>query len=122
MRRAARMNGVAVFAGLLFWGWIWGAWGMFLAVPMMVVIKAISDRIDELNPVGELLGKRPVLPFSPNAIDEAIRQRSSVAGGSSDDPFDPQGPLLEKRTYRLPPTFPLIRTRPSRRPTRRLSK
>jgi predicted PurR-regulated permease PerM len=55
--RAARMNAVAVFVGLLFWGWVWGMWGMLLAVPMLMVVKAICDRIEELNGVGELLGE-----------------------------------------------------------------
>ena len=42
--RAARMNAVAMFVGLLFWGWVWGIWGMLLAVPMLMVVKAICDR------------------------------------------------------------------------------
>ena len=55
--KAARMNLVAVFAGLLFWGWVWGPWGMLLATPMMVVVKSIADRIEGLKPIGELLGE-----------------------------------------------------------------
>jgi predicted PurR-regulated permease PerM len=54
--RAASMNHVAVFAGLLFWSWAWGVWGMLLAVPMMMVIKVVCDRVDALQPVGHLLG------------------------------------------------------------------
>lgn len=54
--RVARMNEVAVFIGLLFWSWIWGFWGAILAVPMMVVIKAVCDHVEDLQPVGELLG------------------------------------------------------------------
>jgi predicted PurR-regulated permease PerM len=54
--RAARMNEVAVFVGLMFWSWTWGAAGLLLAVPMLVIIKSICDRVDELNPIGELLG------------------------------------------------------------------
>jgi predicted PurR-regulated permease PerM len=54
--RAVRMNGVALFLGLMFWGWMWGVWGLLLAVPMMVMIKSVSDRIEGLKPVGELLG------------------------------------------------------------------
>ncbi len=56
MGRAAAMNQVAVFVGLLFWSWIWGVWGMLLAVPIMMVIKAICDRVEPLQPVGHLLG------------------------------------------------------------------
>jgi predicted PurR-regulated permease PerM len=36
MGRASSMNQVAIFAGLLFWSWVWGIWGMLLAVPMMM--------------------------------------------------------------------------------------
>jgi len=57
LSRASAMNQVAVFAGLLFWSWIWGVWGMLLAVPMMMVIKVICDRVDALHPVGHLLGE-----------------------------------------------------------------
>jgi predicted PurR-regulated permease PerM len=57
MSRAARMNPVAIFVGLLFWGWIWGIWGAVLAVPMLMMIKAICDHIEDLQPVGELLGE-----------------------------------------------------------------
>ena len=55
--RASRMNPVAVFAGVLAWGWLWGIWGLFLGVPILVVIKVICDRVDEFKSVGELLGE-----------------------------------------------------------------
>lgn len=55
--RAARMNAVAIFVGLLFWGWVWSVWGMLLAVPMLMVLKAIGDHVEDLKPVGEFLGE-----------------------------------------------------------------
>jgi predicted PurR-regulated permease PerM len=55
--RAARMNAVAVFVGLLFWGWLWNVWGLLLAVPMLMVLKAVCDHIEDLNPVAELIGE-----------------------------------------------------------------
>jgi predicted PurR-regulated permease PerM len=55
--RAARMNAVAVFVGLIFWGWVWSVWGMLLAVPMLMVIKAVCDRVEDFKPIGELLGE-----------------------------------------------------------------
>ena len=54
--RTARTNEVAVFIGLIFWGFVWGLWGTLLAVPMLVVVKSFCDRIEDLKPVGELLG------------------------------------------------------------------
>jgi predicted PurR-regulated permease PerM len=55
--RAARMNAVAIFVGLLFWGWIWNVWGVLLAVPMLMVIKAVCDHVEDFKGVGELLGE-----------------------------------------------------------------
>jgi predicted PurR-regulated permease PerM len=55
--RATRMNAVAVFVGLLFWGWLWNVWGMLLAVPMLVVLKTVCDHVEDFKPVGELLGE-----------------------------------------------------------------
>jgi predicted PurR-regulated permease PerM len=55
--RAARMNAVAIFVGLLFWTWVWGVWGTLLAVPLLTTVKAVCDRVEDLQPVGELLGE-----------------------------------------------------------------
>jgi predicted PurR-regulated permease PerM len=54
--RASRMNPVAVFVGLLAWGWLWGVWGLLLGIPILMIVKAVCDRVDELKPVGEFLG------------------------------------------------------------------
>ena len=56
MSRTAEMNNVAIFLSLLFWAWLWGPWGMLLAYPIMMVIKAVADHTEPLRPVGELLG------------------------------------------------------------------
>jgi predicted PurR-regulated permease PerM len=54
--RASRMNAVVVFAGILFWGWLWGAWGLLLGMPIMMAIKSVCDRVEEFKPVGEFMG------------------------------------------------------------------
>ena len=55
--RASRMNAVAVFIGVLAWGWLWGVWGLLLGIPILMVVKAVCDRVDHLKPIGELLGQ-----------------------------------------------------------------
>jgi predicted PurR-regulated permease PerM len=54
--KASSMNPVAVFIGVLAWGWLWGVWGLLLGIPILMAVKAICDRVDDLKPVGELLG------------------------------------------------------------------
>ena len=54
--RASRMSPFAVFVGVLTFGWLWGAVGLILGTPILMVVKAVCDRVDELNPVGEFLG------------------------------------------------------------------
>ena len=54
--RAGRMSPFAVFVGVLAFGWLWGPVGLVLGTPILMVVKAICDRVDELKPVGEFLG------------------------------------------------------------------
>lgn len=53
--RSARVNPVAVFIGFLFWGWLWGLWGMLLALPLLMIMRAVADKVEELHPLAELL-------------------------------------------------------------------
>ena len=54
--KTSRMNPVAVFVGVIFWGWLWGIWGLLLGIPIMMVAKAVCDHVEDLEPIGELLG------------------------------------------------------------------
>ena len=55
--RIAAMNSAAIFISLLFWGWLWGVWGMLLSIPITVILKVISEQVEPLQPVAELLGE-----------------------------------------------------------------
>jgi predicted PurR-regulated permease PerM len=55
--RIASMNAAAVFISLLFWGWLWGVWGMLLSIPIIVIVKVVSQHVEQLQPVAELLGE-----------------------------------------------------------------
>jgi len=54
--KAARINQVALFVGILFWSWMWGVLGMILAVPIMMALRCIADRVEVLWPIAEILG------------------------------------------------------------------
>ncbi len=55
--RIAKMNAAAIFVSLLFWGWLWGIWGMLLSIPIIVIVKVVSQHVEQLQPVAELLGE-----------------------------------------------------------------
>ena len=54
--RAGHMNPVAVFVTLLFFGWLWGGWGLLLGAPLIAIFRAIADRLPSMQAVGELAG------------------------------------------------------------------
>jgi predicted PurR-regulated permease PerM len=53
--RRLEMNAAAVFLAVAFWGWIWGVVGMFLAVPIMVGVKILSNYVDGLSTFGNFI-------------------------------------------------------------------
>jgi predicted PurR-regulated permease PerM len=54
--RRVHLNAVAVTIALLFWGWLWGAAGLILAIPIMAVLKVICDHVPSWQPTGRWLG------------------------------------------------------------------
>jgi predicted PurR-regulated permease PerM len=60
--RAFRMNAVAVFVSLLFFGWLWGGWGLLVGVPLLAIVKATAENIPSLERLATLLAdeQRPI--------------------------------------------------------------
>ena len=54
--RRVHLNALAVTVALLFWGWLWGAMGLILAIPITAVVKVICDHVPSWQPVGRWLG------------------------------------------------------------------
>jgi predicted PurR-regulated permease PerM len=55
--RRLRLNPVAVFVGVLFWYYLWGVPGAFLAVPIIASLKILGDHLDGMSPLAEFLGE-----------------------------------------------------------------
>lgn len=53
--KISNMNTTAVFVALLFWGWLWGIWGLLFAIPITGMVKVFAERVEDLRPVAELL-------------------------------------------------------------------
>ena len=59
-QRLGRLNTVTIFITLLFWGWLWGVWGLLLGVPIVMAINAVCNRLDSLQGISAFLTYKPV--------------------------------------------------------------
>ena len=76
--RQTRMNTTATFVGLLFFGWIWGFWGILLAIPLLAIVKTVCERSEEWAPIAELLAREE--PPKRPAQDEHADEESEPKG------------------------------------------
>lgn len=58
MANSLNMSPVLVLIALLFWGWLWGIWGMILAVPITSMVKIVCENIDALKPLAALMSSK----------------------------------------------------------------
>jgi hypothetical protein len=86
------LNPIVIFVWLIFWGWIWGVAGAFIAVPLLVAFKILCDHIESLRPVGEFI--------TITKEDEARAARGRIAV-----------PRTGKRRWRGAACAPSVRSR-----------
>ena len=55
--RESQMNTTATFVGLLFFGWIWGFWGLLIGIPLLAIVKTVCEYNEDWKPVAELLSR-----------------------------------------------------------------
>lgn len=51
------LSALVILVSLIFWGWLWGVWGMVLAVPIMATVKIIFENIESLRPLSVLMSE-----------------------------------------------------------------
>jgi predicted PurR-regulated permease PerM len=55
--RRVKLNALSVTLAMMFWGWLWGAIGLVLAIPITAALKAVCDNIRSLKPLGAWMGE-----------------------------------------------------------------
>jgi predicted PurR-regulated permease PerM len=73
-----RINAFVSIAGVIIGGTIAGVAGMFLAIPMIAILKVIFDRIEALEPWGFLMGDN-----LPKTYEWGVLKLPSLDAGSS---------------------------------------
>ena len=56
LARRLQINSIAILLAVAFWGWIWGIFGIVVAVPLLVTLRVFSSHFEALAAVGEVLG------------------------------------------------------------------
>ena len=56
LARRLQINSIAILLAVAFWGWIWGIFGIVVAVPLLVTLRVFSSHFNSLSAVGEVLG------------------------------------------------------------------
>jgi predicted PurR-regulated permease PerM len=69
--RRMDLSPVFVLFSLIFWGWIWGIVGMFLAVPIAAMMKILFSNIGPLKPIAVLMGSKAA-PVDPVIIEPTV--------------------------------------------------
>jgi AI-2 transport protein TqsA len=59
------LSPLLVLLALIFWGWLWGPWGMVLAIPMTSTIKIICENVESFRPVAVLMSGAPAAEKKP---------------------------------------------------------
>jgi len=81
--RQTRMNTTSTFVGLLFFGWIWGLWGILLGIPLLAIVKAICERHEAWRPVAELLSREEESKRVPSEAEASPSPRTRDAPTAS---------------------------------------
>jgi predicted PurR-regulated permease PerM len=74
MGRRLHLSSFAIILSLTFWGAIWGVAGMFLAVPMMVMLAIVCAHFEATRPIAILLSKDGMLPTAPSPEQSAPQE------------------------------------------------
>jgi predicted PurR-regulated permease PerM len=82
MGESLNLSPLLVLISLIFWGWVWGPWGMILSVPITSAIKIALENIEGMQTIALLMGAGPV--ESPPTWRLKRSNKSSSASGTKE--------------------------------------
>ena len=60
--KTLNLSTLAILINLVFWGMIWGVIGMFLSVPILMIIFIVTAQFDSTRPIAVLLSENGKIP------------------------------------------------------------
>ena len=89
MGRRFGISTLVVIVSVMFWGWVWGPVGMFLAVPIMMMLKVIMENSYEFRWIAVAIGKEKREHFEDEQeLKEAVE---AADGGVMPEGIAPEG-------------------------------
>ncbi|MDS4019009.1 MAG: AI-2E family transporter [Candidatus Competibacter sp.] len=78
MGKGLGVSTLAIFISLLFWGWLFGTVGMFLAVPLTAAVVIALDANPHTRPLAILLGPEIAEVAAPDADLQAVQKLNII--------------------------------------------
>ncbi len=82
MGRSLNLSPFVIIISLTFWAYVWGIVGMFLSVPIMMIVLIVCSHIPAWRPVAVLLSRSGEIPDSDGVWRHPQRGSAKVRGGA----------------------------------------
>lgn len=77
------ISALVVVLSVIFWGWLWGPMGMFLAVPLTMVMKVLLDNSEEFRWISVAMSQKKVRRGEVEVVGYDLDENEIVGGGAS---------------------------------------
>ena len=86
------ISALVVVLSVIFWGWLWGPLGMFLAVPLTMVIKVLLDNSEEFRWVSVAMAQKKIRRGEVEVVGYDLDENEVIGGGASTERPGPDRP------------------------------
>ena len=87
MGRRFGVSPLVILLSVIFWGWVWGPVGMFLAVPLTIMMKVVMDNTDEFRWLSIAMSKKKITETGEVIMETAEMDDDEILGaGAATEP------------------------------------
>lgn len=77
------ISAIVVVLSVIFWGWLWGPMGMFMAVPLTMVIKVLLDNNEEFRWISIAMAQKKIRRGEVEVVGYDIVDGELLGAGAS---------------------------------------